>query len=206
MTRTPLARLDGLAPASTTRPVANHAGRDLLVVFLVAALLTASCGGRSTPGQASPDIPPHIADIIASADGLPAEVLSDGEVTLAEIERSVLAYRACVEDEGVEIDQFDFDPFGLEGDISVSFVGRDSATVVRADEVSRECMAKLYEPVALAYEYLMPESEREMWSDFEKRIVECARAHGLKVDNFNGALRAFTDEMRELCEAVSATR
>jgi len=171
-------------------------------VWPVVAVSLASVLGASYVGPASgtaSSLPPEVLQIVAEADGLAAEIFADGQVTPVELEGAVGAYRDCLESNGVKVVEFEFDRYGLDGDLRAVFEAGDPEQSRSAEVASHTCMAEVLSPVAAAYQYLMPEEERQKIGEIESRFVECARAHDVEAKDFADANALLSGDVRAEC-------
>ncbi len=111
-------------------------------------------------------------------DVLVTDILADGQVTHAEMERALLATVECVRDAGYDVELNYFRPgigwsFGLMGD--------DPSTVEAADAEKERCYSRFVAGVSDQYfaQHGLSESERASW---ERTLLECLREEGNDVD------------------------
>lgn len=115
---------------------------------------------------------------VPEPDPLQDEILADGSVSHAEMERVLLAAIACVEQEGFEAHLNYFRPrqgwsFGVSSP--------DETTVDLAGERMDECFLKLGDKVGSAYlaEHQLSENEQTAW---EEAVVDCLIVAGNDIE------------------------
>lgn len=159
------------------------------------ALLAGACVGT---GSASTTLPADVQAIIENASGVVAEIVADGEVTIAEMERAALAARACIEESGVLLVDFEFKPLGPGGDLSYSVAGVSSDAAQSASEVADGCIERFYMPVTRVYSALHPLTEEDL-ARLQARFVECVRDRGVEVTDYATAWERADRELRREC-------
>lgn len=149
-------------------------------------------------GAASTTLPPDVQAIIENASGVVADIVADGDVTIAELERAALAARACIEESGVLLIEFEFKPLGPGGDLSYSVAGASSEAAQSADEVAEDCLERFYGPVARVYGALHPFTEEDL-ARLQARFVGCVRDAGVEATDYATAWERTGPELRREC-------
>ena len=107
---------------------------------------------------------------------LVVEILEDGEVTFAEMERAVFAYAGCLEEAGFPVTHLDLDPFWYRLEIGFES-GSDEATAARADSANEECSRRFFDPV---FDVWADDTVRESVEEWERVIlIACFAELGL---------------------------
>ena len=115
------------------------------------------------------------------SDSLQAEILADGEVSNAEMERALLAVVACVRDGGYRAELTGFVP----GDGWTFEVGAESAEEAdRAEARFTLCSARFLSDVEAIYLAANSLTEAEI-EQRNRAILECLAAEGLDVEGMS---------------------
>ncbi len=129
--------------------------------------------GPTDTGRAATTLPP------APRDPLQDEILADGVVTPAEMERALLAVVECVRDAGFSAELIEFDPAGSWG-LEVS--GGTEAGTDQAEARWQYCSVSLTSEVETVFmrDHVPSEADR---AQQEAAVVACVRALGYEVDD-----------------------
>ena len=171
-----------------------------LVSVAMAASLVMGCAG-------SPADPPTSVDTsMKDRSEIEREVLADGQVTFAELERAALLFVDCMERELGIVGEATYR--GPQGGFSFSFrdpSGRMEERVT--DPAGAECEAEI-DDISLAWadQQAGETSEREQY----QQVVECLRAKGREVasadpDDLTRANARYPDDYRACLEEVFPT-
>lgn len=171
-------------------PGNRSAGRDVTTprtrrgrIRLVAAVVVVATGcaavGTSTT---TTTLPEAVERLFAEADGFLAEVIADGVVTPAEVERSVLAFRRCLQERGVVVEDFRFSLYGPDDGLDYQISGVTSEAVAGAEAIVASCDAEYLEPVSIGYWYLLPDSERARVAGMGEAYRSCLGRAGHDVE------------------------
>jgi len=175
------------------RPIGNRLGVRRLATALVFGFLTISCGTPSGSGPGDLSIPDHVKGMVtqeylddlqrrvAAIGGVQAEILADGEVTSAELERAAFAVRACMEDRGVNVVDFTYE----RGQMSVTIEHTDGQ-IARDTMIQTECETENFDLVSevVALQRMPTEQERSRQVEL---LLACLEAAGVR-DQFDDAL------------------
>ena len=154
--------------------------------YLIVALMVSASACTTAPGTGATappvDLPSGEVTMtsrpVEAPDDLVAEILSDGRVTHAEMERALLATVECVRDAGYKVELNYFRPrigwsFGLMGD--------DPLSVEAADVEKERCSSRFVTPISDEYfaQNGLSEAEQASW---DRTFLECLRQQGNDVD------------------------
>ncbi|HDL42289.1 MAG TPA: hypothetical protein ENG98_04670 [Actinobacteria bacterium] len=155
-------------------------GHRLRVGFVAFLLVVAACSG--TPTATDPEFPPWLETMVASTTDFQKEILLDGEVTVDELEKAILANVQCQTENGVEIRDFVFDPFGGGYEMSIVW-GED-----RPDDSDLESLDAIEEMCTIEYSIAVEgmfmfqnQSTPEELSAELARTAQCLREKGFEV-------------------------
>jgi hypothetical protein len=109
-----------------------------------------------------------------------AQILADGDVTPAELERALQASVQCQRNHGLEAELVSFDPSGRIVR-TASAAGDDPADL---DKITEDCDGQYLTAVLSRYGELHPQSEEELQRELDAYIA-CLGDRGLDVKGLN---------------------
>ncbi len=152
--------------------------RSLLALVSSITILAVGCGG----GQVADDeLPAELRALVAQADGLQAEILSDGVVTVDEFERSFLASIQCMEDQGLSV-EYTFDAEAVAW--SMEAIAPTEDALDELDKIQQECMAEYQDTVQAVFSFQNRPSAEQLETEARK-LASCLREYGYDVDHTN---------------------
>ncbi|HDL42290.1 MAG TPA: hypothetical protein ENG98_04675 [Actinobacteria bacterium] len=160
----------------------------LLVLVLVAAV----CSG--TPAATNTEFPPWLETLVASTTDFQKEILSDGEVTIDELEKAVLATVQCMGESGVPVTDFEFDSESGEWGMSVAAgeVPRTEAELEALDAIESRCMNEYSIAVGSVFGFQNQPTPEELSAELA-RTAQCMREKGFEVPE--GATREVMQDL-----------
>jgi hypothetical protein len=183
----------------------GHRMRIALVAFV---LVVAACSG--TPTAADSEFPPWLESLVASTTEFQKEILSDGAVTIDELEKAILANVQCQVENGVEIRDFVFDPLGGGYEMAVVW-GADlpgDAAQDAVDAIQADCEAEYSIAVENVFGFQNQSTPEELSVELA-RTAQCMREKGFEVpegatrevmQNLAGSSRRAYGECRQLAQ------
>ncbi|VAW07147.1 hypothetical protein MNBD_ACTINO02-3067 [hydrothermal vent metagenome] len=179
-------------------------GTGLLVLVLVAA----ACSG--TPASTDSEFPPWLESLVASTTDFQKEILSDGEVTIDELEKAALATVQCLEENGVVVSDFSFDSENAEWGMSIVLGAEvpDDAEMNSLDAIQAECEGEFLIVVWNVFGFQNQPTPEELSLELA-RAAQCLREKGFEVpegatrevmQNFAGSSRRAYGECRQLAQ------
>ncbi len=143
-------------------------------------LVAAACSG--TPAATDSEFPPWLESLVASTTDFQKEILSDGEVTIDELEKAVLANVQCQEENGVEIRDFVFDPLGGGYEMSIVWgeARPDDSDLESLDAIEEKCTIEYSIAVEGMFMFQNQPTPEEL-SAVLARTAQCMRERGLEV-------------------------
>ncbi len=179
-------------------------GTGLLVLVLVAA----ACSG--TPASTDSEFPPWLESMVESTTDFQKEILSDGEVTIDELEKAVLATVQCMEENGIPITDFSFDSENAEWGMSVAAeeADRTDAELAAFDAIENACTEEYSMAVGSVFGFQNQPTPEELSAELA-RTAQCMREKGFDVpdgatreamQNLAGTSRRAYGECRQLAQ------
>ena|GEM_PF-6411880 len=153
-----------------------------LVLGVVGFVVIAACSesapeGRSADLSVSGPEGPGTTAVSVTPDEVVADVLADGDVTDAEMERVILAAVGCIEDRGFDV-TYEFTPrVGWSFDVEA---GRTEEEAERAGQALDECEAAFVMPVGSTYLALHGRSEAELAEAIDE-LRRCMEDKGVEI-------------------------
>ncbi len=155
-------------------------GHRIRIAVLAFVLVVAACSG--TPPAADSEFPPWLESLVASTTDFQKEILSDGAVTIDELEKAILANVQCQVENGVEIRDFVFDPLGGGYEMAVVWgadlpgdAARDAVDAIQAD-----CEAEYSIAVENVFGFQNQSTPEELSVELA-RTAQCMREKGFDV-------------------------
>ncbi len=171
-------------------------------------LVVAACSG--TPATTNTEIPAWLETMVGSASEFQKEILSDGEVTIVELEKAALATVQCLEENGVVVSDFSFDSENAEWGMSIVLGVEvpDDAEMNSLDAIQAECEGEFLIVVWNVFGFQNQPTPEELSLELA-RTAQCLREKGFEVpegatrevmQNLAGSSRRAYGECRQLAQ------
>ena len=169
-------RLSGSEPESTTRTApATRAFACLTLIVLTACSPSIGPGPDTTEFPVSGQLSPLVTvGLDAEAHPLQEEILSDGFVSHAEMERALVAVVSCVSDEGFTVTLADFSP-GRGWQFAMEAASEEVMDAV--DRTYEYCYRHMLSHVEARYLEQHTPTASEL-AEEHQRMVECLQDYG----------------------------
>ncbi|MEX2323530.1 MAG: hypothetical protein WEA29_07140 [Acidimicrobiia bacterium] len=157
-------------------------------IAIVLALATAACSLGDDPGSGDTSIPavsdprvwvPSSEDYPSDFDSIPAEILADGVVTPAELERAVLASFACMEARGLEFEpEIKYGASGWIGSVGYSLRAVTEEQLEELSALAADCEVRLTEDV---WEVVRTQIAQRDQEELLQEVIACMESRGVAV-------------------------
>ncbi|VAW07149.1 hypothetical protein MNBD_ACTINO02-3068 [hydrothermal vent metagenome] len=155
-------------------------GGRLRVGLLAFVLVVSACSGTAATTDTA--FPPWLETLVASTTEFQKEILSDGEVTIDELEKAVLATVQCMEENGVTVSDFSFDSESAEWGMAIVWGTDppDDADLDSLDAVENMCATEYSIVVGSVFGFQNRPTPEEFSVELA-RTAQCMRDRGLEV-------------------------
>ena len=155
-------------------------------IVMIVTLYACGDDEASSPAAPEDDLPPDFEEMLERTSDFQREILEDGEVTEADYEAAVLAAVQCIEDQGAEVTDLEFDETGT-GAPQWQYVVRYPELELRPEVAECEATYLMDVQSLWVWHYEMPEVQER-----EEGLLECLEERGIEAPD----LETYLDEIQ----------